>query len=202
MRSIYTCILLFFTIINSSKSQPTMNNKHKEEKKIIKLDGIIQQVKNIHKKHLYVQYLSITISKNKWIDYGILSFERFSTNSPFTDSLNQEDRVVLTTALHYIKKHSPNKYIPLYSISKLYELVVVFKKDISAARTVEIMKSFNIAFNEGMDSSKGRLYFDKTGSKYLANFNSDNERKAFQEKIKQFSEIYEVYIPDWRIQKD
>lgn len=90
----------------------------------------------------------------------------------------------------------------LPKLEKTPSLVVVFKKNITKNMTQTIMEATKYPYWEGMDSSKGKVYFSKTGEKYHVLFPNDAELKAFQEKYKNTPEIYEIYIPDWEIQKD
>jgi hypothetical protein len=90
----------------------------------------------------------------------------------------------------------------LPKLQKTPSLVMVFKKEIAKNTTQAIMEATKYPYWEGMDSSKGKVYFSKTGEKYHILFPNDTELKAFQEKYKNTREIYEIYIPDWEIQKD
>ncbi|KOY85784.1 hypothetical protein AD998_06100 [bacterium 336/3] len=90
----------------------------------------------------------------------------------------------------------------LPKLEKTPSLVVVFKKGIAKNVAKTIMEATKYPYWEGMDSSKGKVYFSKTGEKYHILFPNDAELKAFQERYKNTPEIYEIYIPDWNIQKD
>lgn len=83
------------------------------------------------------------------------------------------------------------------------ELIIVFKKDVTEKREVEVLSTFNVVFREGMDSSRGKLYFYATGGKYILTFKNIQDKEAFQLKRYQFlPEIHEIYEPDWGITKD
>jgi hypothetical protein len=83
------------------------------------------------------------------------------------------------------------------------ELIIVFKKIISEEKSRELVLSFGIPFREGMDSSRGKLYFYATGEKYILTFKNADEKMAFRMKRYQFlPEVHEIYEPDWNIQKD
>jgi hypothetical protein len=83
------------------------------------------------------------------------------------------------------------------------ELVIVFKKSISEEDSLKIVKSWNIPFREGMDSSKGKIYFYATGEKYILTFADKDQKAAFEKNRYQFlTEIHQIYEPDWDIQKD
>lgn len=83
------------------------------------------------------------------------------------------------------------------------ELIVVFKKSVSEETSEEIIKSFNIPYRKGMDSSKGKIYFYATGSKYILTFKDADHKSDFQKNRYQFkTEIHQIYEPDWDIQKD
>jgi hypothetical protein len=81
-------------------------------------------------------------------------------------------------------------------------LVVVFNKTIAPQKTESIMDSLGYPFWEGMDSSKGKRYFQETGNKYMIIFPSEKDKEEAKIKMKQMKEIYEVYLPDWNIHKD
>ncbi len=84
-----------------------------------------------------------------------------------------------------------------------HELIVVFKKDVSDERTLEIINSFGVKYRKGMDSSKGKIYFYSTGEKYILTFATEEEKDKFSWKHHQFMlEIHQIYEPDWDKQKD
>ncbi|HEY5824272.1 MAG TPA: hypothetical protein VIT44_07905 [Cyclobacteriaceae bacterium] len=84
-----------------------------------------------------------------------------------------------------------------------HELIVVFKKDVSEEKELEIIQSFGIKYRKGMDSSKGRIYFYATGGKYILTFDGDEAQLDFMRKGHQFMlEIHQIYEPNWDIQKD
>ncbi len=83
----------------------------------------------------------------------------------------------------------------------LIEIVVVFKKGVAEARAREILKKLDYPHREGMDSSKDKLYFYKTGPKFILHVPRD-EQEAVMKRIRALPEVYEVYLPVWKIQKD
>ena len=86
---------------------------------------------------------------------------------------------------------------------KAEELIIVFKKSVSEEKSLEMIQSFGFPFREGMDSSRGKIYFYSTGEKYILTFKDADELMAFRMKRHQFlSEVHEIYEPDWDIQKD
>ncbi|NOT77312.1 MAG: hypothetical protein HOP08_20510 [Cyclobacteriaceae bacterium] len=83
------------------------------------------------------------------------------------------------------------------------EVVIVFKKGVSEARSEEILKDLSIDFREGMDSSRGKIYFYATGGKYILTFKDAGEKELFDKKRLYFlPEVHEIYKPDWDITKD
>jgi len=103
------------------------------------------------------------------------------------------------------RKSTLKPFLVGYQMAKLEEsvsLVVIFKKEIAKAKTIEIMEKTLYPYWEGMDSSKGKIYFQKTGEKYHVVFTTEAEREQFLQQYKSTSEIYEIYKPDWDIQKD
>jgi len=84
-----------------------------------------------------------------------------------------------------------------------HELIVVFKKDVSEEKELEIIQSFGVKYRNGMDSSKGKIYFYSTGGKYILTFDNEKAKEDFIMKRHQFMlEIHQIYEPDWDIQKD
>ena len=47
------------------------------------------------------------------------------------------------------------------------DIIVVFKKDIPIEQADVVMKKLKLSYHEGMDSSKGKLYFYATGPKFI-----------------------------------
>lgn len=84
-----------------------------------------------------------------------------------------------------------------------HELIVVFKKSVSEEAAEDIIKSFGTPYREGMDSSKGKIYFYATGPKYILTFKDADHMSDFQKNRYQFkTEIHQLFEPDWDIQKD
>ncbi len=81
-------------------------------------------------------------------------------------------------------------------------LIVVFKKETEESIAEKIMEASDYPFWKGMDSSKGKIYFYKTGNKYHILFPSELEKDSFKKKFEVKSEIYEIYQPNWESQKD
>jgi hypothetical protein len=81
-------------------------------------------------------------------------------------------------------------------------LVVVFKKETLEKAAKTIMEKAGYPFHEGMDSSRGKGYFYKTGEKYIILFPLEEEKNTFLKNNKDKSEIYEIYEPDWDKCKD
>ena len=82
------------------------------------------------------------------------------------------------------------------------ELVVVFKQEIELDNAVSILQHTGISYRKGMDSSKGKIYFYKTGSKFILTFETEQRKDAFIAEYENKKEIYEIYAPDWSITKD
>lgn len=86
--------------------------------------------------------------------------------------------------------------------SNKIEIIAVFKKDITLEGAQVILSKSGIKYREGMDSSRGKLYFYKTGPKFILTFETKAEREKFTAAYENAEEIYELYMPDWTIQKD
>lgn len=83
------------------------------------------------------------------------------------------------------------------------ELIVVFKKNVTEEHSLEMIQSYGIPFREGMDSSRGKIYFYNTAKKYILTFESSDQKMNFLKTLPKFlPEIHEVYEPNWKIQKD
>lgn len=82
------------------------------------------------------------------------------------------------------------------------ELIVVFAKDIAISRAKSILESAGAKYREGMDSSRGKIYFYSTGPKFILTFDTMRAQREFVTSFKARREIHEVYVPDWKIKKD
>jgi len=87
--------------------------------------------------------------------------------------------------------------------SNKQELIIVFKKNVHEDESERIMKSWNVKYRSGMDSSRGKIYFYATGEKYIVTFDDDDDKMKFRYNQYQFlPQIHQIYEPDWDIQKD
>ena len=82
------------------------------------------------------------------------------------------------------------------------ELILVFKKEIGLRKAKIILNKTGILYREGMDSGRGKIYFYKTGPKFILTFDTAEEKNKFESKYQDLKEIYEIYTPDWNIQKN
>lgn len=82
------------------------------------------------------------------------------------------------------------------------EQVVVFKKGTEIQDAQLILDKDGIAYRQGMDSSRGKLYFYKTGPKFILTFATEQEKDTFVANYQNSEYIYEIYTPDWTKQKD
>lgn len=83
----------------------------------------------------------------------------------------------------------------------IIEMVVVFKKKIPLEAAGKIMDAQGCPYREGMDSSRGKIYFYKTGPKFRVEVKQD-EFQEFVKRLERLSEVYEVYKANWNIIKD
>ena len=83
----------------------------------------------------------------------------------------------------------------------MIDIVIVFKKDITNGQAKMIMDKFNLIYREGMDTSRGRRYFYRTGPKFITKI-EPNQKKSLISKLNNYTEIYEVYQANWKIIKD
>jgi hypothetical protein len=75
--------------------------------------------------------------------------------------------------------------------NKKTELIVVFSKEITLTQAKNILNQLNVIYREGMDSSKGKQYYNKTGPKFITSFKNSDEKNHFIELIsKNKKEIY------------
>lgn len=82
------------------------------------------------------------------------------------------------------------------------ELILVFKKDISLRKAKTFLNKTSVPYREGMDSSRGKIYFYNTGPKFILTFGAEQERNQFELKYQNSEEVHEIYIPNWKIRKD
>jgi len=82
------------------------------------------------------------------------------------------------------------------------ELIVVFKAGIDLQNAKVILDRSGIKYRNGMDSSRGKLYFYSTGPKFILTFETEQEKESMIAVFEKQPEIHEVYTPDWDIQKD
>ena len=85
--------------------------------------------------------------------------------------------------------------------NEVVEMIVVFKKIVPIEVASRIMDSLERPYNEGMDSSRGKIYFYKTGPKFRVKITPD-EVPEFTEHLGRLSEVYEIYKANWNIVKD
>lgn len=124
---------------------------------------------------------------------GVLSSEEFTT--PLKNEKGEYSAGVEGTQYFLENYQLPN-------VRESISVVVVFKKEISEKAANAIMDNLEYPHWEGMDSSKGKKYFYKTGKKFFLLFPSEKEKKEVLKELKRIKEIYEIYIPDWNIIKD
>ena len=98
---------------------------------------------------------------------------------------------VLTTGCFTDRKKSP----------ATIELVVVFKPDVPVEKASSILFEKEFIFHEGMDSSKGKQYYRETGPKFIVQVPKE-KIETFHLQMKNIPQIYEIYQPDWTMNKD
>lgn len=82
------------------------------------------------------------------------------------------------------------------------ELIVVFKKDIGLQNAQAILNRTGAKYREGMDSSRGKLYYYSTGPKFILTFETEQRKELINAEFEKMIEIHEVYTPDWDKCKD
>jgi len=82
----------------------------------------------------------------------------------------------------------------------IVDLIVVFKKEIMSDQAKNIMDKIKYPKREGMDSSKGKAYFYRTGPKYVVEV-PDEGVKELKEQL-DIKHVYEVYRANWDVRKD
>jgi hypothetical protein len=82
------------------------------------------------------------------------------------------------------------------------ELVVVFKKGIEVQAAQVILDKMGIQYRKGMDSSKGKIYFYNTGSKFIITFGTQLQKEKWITDYQNLPDVYETYTPDWTKRKD
>jgi hypothetical protein len=81
------------------------------------------------------------------------------------------------------------------------EMCVVFKKDVVLAKAELILESLAYPYRQGGDSSRGRLYGDNTGPKFIVTV-SRAELENFISDIGKQADVYEAYEANWEMSKD
>ena len=81
------------------------------------------------------------------------------------------------------------------------DMVVVFNKNVPIEKASSIMFEHEYIFIEGMDSSKGKKYFQETGPKYIVKVPKE-KIDAFNAEMKPVTQIYEIYRADYSVIKD
>jgi hypothetical protein len=81
-------------------------------------------------------------------------------------------------------------------------LIVVFKKDIELEAAQPILDKACVKYREGMDGSRGKLYFYSTGPKFILTFQTELEKERINSEFEKMKEMHEVYTPDWDKCKD
>ena len=107
--------------------------------------------------------------------------------------------VFSTLALLFAAWDAPRAQTAKYP--HLKELAIVFVKGTDKRAAEKILQGYALPFREGSDSSRGKLYFYKTGPKYLLHV-SEEQLADTKRRLESRREIYEVYYPDWSKQKD
>jgi len=82
------------------------------------------------------------------------------------------------------------------------EFILVFTKNTGLRKAKTILDKIGVTYREGMDSSRGKIYFYNTGPKFILTFETEEEKSEFESKYQDVKEIHEIYTPDWTIQKD
>lgn len=81
------------------------------------------------------------------------------------------------------------------------ELIIVFKKEIEQPAAENFLKKSKVIYREGMDSSRGKIYFYSTGPKFILTLRQKKKKEISYPQIKK-EEVYEIYEPDWDKRKD
>ena len=105
--------------------------------------------------------------------------------------------IVLFTAAILITGCYADKKISTTTI----DMVVVFNKNVPIEKASSIMFEHEYIFLEGMDSSKGKRYFQETGPKYIVKVPKE-KIEAFNSEMKTITQIYEIYRADYSVTKD
>lgn len=82
------------------------------------------------------------------------------------------------------------------------ELIAVFKKTVEPEQARELLDKAGVVYREGMDSSRGKIYFYSTGPKFILTFQTEKEKGEFISQNARRGEFHEIYTPNWQAQKD
>jgi hypothetical protein len=83
----------------------------------------------------------------------------------------------------------------------MIDIVVVFKPDVPVEKANSLLFEKEYIFHEGMDSSRGKKYYQETGPKYIVKVPMD-KIEAFNAEMKVIPQIYEIYRADYSVNKD
>jgi hypothetical protein len=82
------------------------------------------------------------------------------------------------------------------------ELIAVFKKTVEPEKARELLDKAGVVYREGMDSSRGKIYFYSTGPKFIITFQTEEEKERFMSQNARRREFHEIYAPNWDARKD
>lgn len=102
--------------------------------------------------------------------------------------------IIITTAV-------PGCYLTTKDTSPTVDMVVVFKKNVPVEKADSILFEKGYIFYEGMDSSKGKQYYLRTGPKFIVKVPPEKVT-VFSEEVENINQVFEVYRADWTKEKD
>ena len=207
MRKAFLVVFLILAGSFSSFSREQKSMEENEEERVFLFTGIVDdlniEVQDSYHKHIYYYHFKIFLGKQKKFENKVFLFQKHEFD--IKEQYSAGERLIIQFPAWALLEYDGKKEIPLYKIEKtkdIYEKIAVFKKGTSLEKAEQWLDSMNAFFNEGMDSSKGKAYFYKTGPKFIVRFLSENDQIQFLKESKKNPDIYEVYQPDWKIQKD
>ncbi len=81
------------------------------------------------------------------------------------------------------------------------DICVVFKMDTPFAGAISLLSTLPYPYREGGDSSRGRLYFDSTGPKFIITASSTEVERCIAA-MSASPIVYEAYVANFEFFKD
>ncbi|HNB98024.1 MAG TPA: hypothetical protein PLS71_07280 [Leptospiraceae bacterium] len=191
----------FFMILLITTAILTENVYSQEEERVHSLTGILMDFEEAeiqkNQSKLFTHKAKIFFGKMNESKYAEFLFQGFSTDKSVWTGYKIGDRLEVFFPMAAYLDYSPEKPIPLYKVQKKnpnLERILVYKKEVKDLEIQNHLQTLNCFYTKGMDSSKGKKYYYKTGKKYILRFLTKESFLAFPKLQSKNPLIYEIYI--------